>query len=96
MRSRYSAFVKADRAYLQRTWHPRTKPRRIHLGDDRTWLGLEVVSTSAGGLLDSDGTVEFIATHRQNDGSIRSHHEVSEFTRLDGAWVYVIGAVGSI
>ena len=87
MRARYSAFAVHDDAYLLATWHPDGRPRRLRLRD--RWLGLEVVATSGGGLLDTEGTVEFRATHES--GVV---HEVSRFVRLDGRWVYVGPAPG--
>jgi SEC-C motif-containing protein len=82
MRSRFTAFARQDEAYLLRTWHPSTRPERI--GRWLTWLGLEVVAAEGGGLLDQEGTVEFVATHEQ--GSLR---ERSRFVRDDGRWSYV-------
>ena len=82
MRSRYSAFAVGDADYLLATWHPSTRPRKLRLRD--RWLGLEVLATSAGGLLDQQGTVEFRATH--DSGEV---HEHSRFVREDGAWRYV-------
>ncbi|MEZ5202907.1 MAG: YchJ family metal-binding protein [Acidimicrobiales bacterium] len=94
MRSRYSAFVVGDEAYLARTWHPDSRPRRIHLGDGRTWTGLDVVAATGGGLLDQRGTVEFVARHRDSGGADRRHHEISDFARVYGRWVYVAGLDG--
>lgn len=90
MRSRYSAFAVGDVEYLARTWDPSTRPRTIHIDPDRTWTGLEIVATEAGGLLDQTGTVEFHAHHRDGDGD-HILHEVSTFARADHAWVYVNG-----
>jgi len=47
-----------------------------------------VVATDRGGLLDDEGTVEFEAHHTDADGTARTLHEVSTFTRVDGRWVY--------
>ena len=88
MRSRYSAFALGDLAYLARSWHPDTRPRKIHDDPARTWTGLDVVATSKGGMLDQEGTVEFHAHHTDDEGD-HTLHEVSTFTRIDGAWVYV-------
>jgi SEC-C motif-containing protein len=88
MRSRYSAFARGDTAYLERSWHPDTCPGRIRHDPARTWTGLEILATSAGGMLDQQGTVEFDAHHHDPDGD-HVLHEVSTFTRVDGAWVYV-------
>ena len=46
MRSRYSAFVLGLADYLWRTWHPRTRPQRVHL-DDTVWTGLEIVDVES-------------------------------------------------
>src|SRR5688572_5771300 len=50
MRSRYSAFVVGDVAYLRETWHPHTRPASLELDPDRRWTGLEVTATSGGGV----------------------------------------------
>jgi SEC-C motif-containing protein len=85
MRSRYSAFVIEDEAYLRRTWHPSTCPKRINVGDGAAWSGLTIHATGGGGLLDRDGIVDFTAA--RHDGQPVA--ERSAFTKLDGRWVYV-------
>ncbi|MFF4051584.1 YchJ family protein [Streptomyces chartreusis] len=86
MRSRYSAFVKGDPAYLLRTWHPRTRPARLDLDPAMRWTGLEILATTDGSAFHTTATVTFRASYR--DGSL---HERSRFERVDGAWVYVDG-----
>ncbi|MFI0811743.1 YchJ family protein [Streptomyces echinatus] len=86
MRSRYSAFVRGDAAYLLRTWHPRTRPGRLDLDPRTKWTGLEILDTAEGSAFHPTGTVTFRASYR---GS--SLHERSRFERVDGAWVYVDG-----
>ena len=86
MRSRYSAFVKQDAAYLLRTWHPRTRPARLELDPGMRWTGLEILATGDGTAFHTSGTVEFRASYR--GGSL---HERSRFERVDRAWVYVDG-----
>ncbi|MDC0768912.1 YchJ family protein [Streptomyces sp. HD] len=86
MRSRYSAFVKGDAAYLLRTWHPRTRPARLDLDPGMRWTGLEILAAGDGTAFHTTGTVEFRASYR--GGSL---HELSRFERVDGAWVYVDG-----
>ena len=91
MRSRYSAFVLKDAAYLLRTWHPSTRPAGIGLDpDDVHWLALTIVRTEAGTDSDRNGMVEFIARYRTN-GQTASLHEASRFTREEGAWYYLDG-----
>ena len=85
MRSRYSAFVVGDAVHLLRSWHPDTRPRRLHLGDGDAWERLDVLATTGGGLLDQEGTVRFEA-HRVGQEPLGEH---SRFVRHDGRWVYV-------
>ena len=87
MRSRYAAFVVQDAAYLLRTWHPSTRPAGLTLDADLRWYRLDILATSRGGMLDTDGTVEFRAHYRSPDGA-GSQHETSRFLRDAGAWVY--------
>ncbi|MEU6385378.1 YchJ family metal-binding protein [Streptomyces bauhiniae] len=86
MRSRYSAFVVGDVAYLVRTWHPRTRPEGLDLDPGMRWAGLEILETEGGSAFHTTGTVTFRASYR--GGSL---HERSRFERVDGAWVYVDG-----
>jgi SEC-C motif domain protein len=86
MRSRYSAFVKRDEAYLLRTWHPRTRPPGADFDPGMRWTGLEILATTGGSAFHTTGTVTFRASFK--GGSL---HERSRFERVDGAWVYVDG-----
>lgn len=88
MRSRYSAFVVGDAAYLLRTWHPDTRPGELELDPAMQWRRLDIVSTGRGGPLDSEGTVEFKA-HFRHDGERGVHHETSRFLRVDRRWYYL-------
>lgn len=90
MRSRYSAFAVGDVAYLLRTWHPSTRPEELALDSDLRWFRLDILATSRGGMLESDGTVEFRAHFKAPDGA-GSQHETSRFVRDSGAWVYLDG-----
>ena len=88
MRSRYSAYVLQDEAYLLRTWHPRTRPERVRFDDSPQWLGLSVVATADGREGEDVGEVEFEATYA---GGVL--HERSRFSWRAGRWVYVDGDV---
>ncbi|KJS62351.1 YchJ family protein [Streptomyces rubellomurinus] len=88
MRSRYSAFVAQDEAYLLRTWHPDTRPAEVDFDPGLRWTGLEVVSTSDGGAFHAEGTVAFRASWTQGgERGVLAEH--SRFVRHEGAWVYL-------
>jgi SEC-C motif-containing protein len=89
MRSRYCAFALGDVAYLERTWHPRTRPARLRLDPVTRWTRLEVLAATGGGPFHTEGTVEFRAYYRDGGGPEQAMHENSSFVRLDGAWVYL-------
>ena len=88
MRSRYSAFVVLDADYLLRTWHPDTRPSELEFDPAMQWRRLDIVSTSRGGPLDTEGTVEFAAHFRQ-DGERGVQQETSRFLREDRRWYYL-------
>jgi len=90
MRSRYSAFAVGDRAYLLASWHSTTRPAAVDLDPRIRWIGLEVLGTTGGTLLATEGTVEFRA-HSVVDGAAGSQHEDSRFAREDGRWRYLDG-----
>jgi SEC-C motif-containing protein len=90
MRSRYTAYVRRDEAYLLRTWKASRRPKSLEL-DATIWLGLEVLATDAGGADDARGTVEFIARYEDASGAVDAVRERSRFKRVGGAWVYVDG-----
>jgi SEC-C motif-containing protein len=89
MRSRYSAFAVGDAEYLLATWHPSTRPPSVDLDPGVRWLGLEIVE-AAGGPFDTEGVVEFKATH---DGGVQ--HERSRFRREQGRWLYLDGVLSA-
>lgn len=91
MRSRYSAFAIGDEAYLLRTWHPSTRPERIGLGDDRAWTGLEILTTTGGSPLHTQGTVEFRASYIDPEGP-GVQTERSTFERQGPDWYYLDAA----
>jgi SEC-C motif-containing protein len=91
MRSRYSAFVVGDERYLLDSWHPSTRPDTLELDPAQRWFGLEIRSTTLGGILDTTGTVEFAARFRL-EGRVGEQHETSRFVRSASRWVY-LGAV---
>ena len=88
MRSRYTAYAVGDVGHLVRTWHPRTRPTDLRV-PSLEWTGLTVLATDAGGEDDDAGTVEFEARHLVPGGGSEVLHEVSDFARRGGRWVYV-------
>jgi SEC-C motif-containing protein len=88
MRSRYSAFAVGRVDYLLATWHPATRPSQLELDPAVRWFRLDILGSTAGGLLDTEGTVEFEA-HSRAGSRAHVQHENSRFSRMAGAWVYV-------
>ena len=88
MRSRYSAYVVQDAAYLSKSWHSSTRPPEIDFDPKLRWTGLEILGTTGGTAFNADGTVEFIARYTEA-GRTASMRENSFFVREDGNWVYL-------
>ena len=91
MRSRFTAFKRADAAWLLHTWHPSTRPAELDLADNPRWRGLQIVDTQAGRAGDATGIVEFRATYLQDEGGVGILHERSRFVHENGRWWYVDG-----
>jgi SEC-C motif-containing protein len=96
MRSRYSAFVKGDVDYLDRTLAPeaRTDYDRSEtetLIKEARWQGLEV---RAAGIDEAGetGQVEFVARYTVKTKPF-VHHELASFRRHEGQWLYVDGVM---
>jgi len=87
MRSRYSAFVNQDAAYLLRTWHTDTRPPSLPMDGKTQWFGLTILSSEE---QEDDGVVSFRARFCE-DGEWCELDERSIFKRLDGQWYYVDG-----
>lgn len=88
MRSRYSAYVTGNNAYLLSTWHPDTRPAELDVSAEAgAWFGLNVLNASEKG---DTGIVEFEAFYRQ-DERMYTMHERSRFVRENGQWLYVDG-----
>lgn len=88
MRSRYSAFVRGDVAYLLASWHPRTRPASLELEAKTQWLGLDVRAHRPTGA--DSAEVEFVARCRVAGKGVRLH-ECSRFVREGGQWWYADG-----
>lgn len=86
MRSRYTAYVVNNSAYLRKTWHPDTCPDLTDLAQEQTtWLGLEVLRSQA---RFKQGLVEFTARF-EAAGVARSMHEISRFRKVKNRWLYL-------
>ena len=90
MRSRYTAFVLENQAYLQRTWHADYRPETLDFEDGAKWLGLEIKDFVETGVEDGHATaqVEFVARVRVA-GKAHRLHERSRFVCEQGQWLYV-------
>lgn len=98
MRSRYSAYVLEDEAYLLSTWHSSTCPTALNLQQERIeWTKLDILTTRAGRAVDNTGSVEFIAHYYIADGLAAADkqqlHEVSQFVKENDQWFYVDGLI---
>jgi SEC-C motif-containing protein len=95
MRSRYTAYARGGLGeYLLHTWHPATAaglsvPQLSERSHD--WERLEVMARSQSG---DNAEVEFRAWYRDDAGDLQCQHELSQFNRLAGRWLYV-GAITS-
>lgn len=90
MRSRYTANVLTDTAYLLKTWHSTTRPQSMDGDSIPTWCGLTVLAVQQGQQGDDHGMVEFRALYRSTNG-IGVLHERSRFLFEDDCWFYVDG-----
>lgn len=88
MRSRYSAFVRENAAYLQATWHESQRPESLDLDRATKWLGLDVKQFQV--TAEDKAEVEFVARYRLSGRAVRLH-ERSRFVREGGRWYYLDG-----
>lgn len=94
MRARYSAYCLLNKNYLIHTWHPGSRPKRIHLGEESGvhWLKLEILRTEQGGVNDKMGIIEFKAFYEM-EGKTGYLHETSNFVKEDNQWYYFDGEI---
>lgn len=88
MRSRYSAYVKADARYLllssvKENQHPDEIEHIENFCAQVEWLKLDVLQAQ-------NDTVEFKAYYKDNEG-VKLLHEKSNFIQEDGEWKYKDG-----
>lgn len=89
MRSRYSAYVTENEAYLRDTWAEENRPSGtiIERRSPVKWVGLKILGHQEHG---DRATVEFIASYKQN-GRMQKLHEISRFIKKDAQWYYFDG-----
>ena len=95
MRSRYSAYVKAEVDYLMKTICAKGREDQdadsVRVWAERSqWQGLDILRTEKGGAEDGEGVVEFVARFAE-DGVAKKHHEIATFIREEGNWVFENG-----
>ena len=90
MRSRYTAFVLENEAYLKHTWQAAFRPSSVELDVGAKWLGLDIEDFVSTDLKEGQETaeVEFVARVRVG-GRANRLHERSRFVCEDGQWRYV-------
>jgi SEC-C motif-containing protein len=97
MRSRDSAYAVHNVDYIVKTCDPEGK-EKIDLKQTRdwseksNWLGLKILSVSAGGPADNEGVVEFEASY-ERDRLKDVHHEKARFKKKNGTWYYEEGDI---
>jgi SEC-C motif-containing protein len=92
MRARYSAYVKHDVAFLERSLSADQRKdfaaeEAKKWAESSEWLGLTILRTEKGGEKDDIGAVEFSAKFK-SDGKEHEHVEAALFGREEGRWVY--------
>ena len=87
MKSRYTAYVKANADYILKTTHPQKV--RLHKRADilswtksNKWLKLEIIYAD-------EQTVEFKAHYFNSKMQLEIHHERSFFEKINDKWYYL-------
>ncbi|ORM69940.1 YchJ family protein [Pantoea rwandensis] len=94
MRSRYTAYVEKNAAYLAATWHSskRVADFETLLSEsfiDSEWLGLNVTRCNHGSH-ENEAFVTFFARYLEK-GRASAIYECSRFLREDQRWYYIDG-----
>lgn len=97
MRSRYTAYVRANLDYIYESSGPAVRKEFDHASTQRwaeqaEWHGLEILRVEAGGDQDECGVVEFVAHYTIGESKC-DHHEVATFVRQRGIWKFEDGRV---
>ena len=86
MRSRYTAYVLGDLAYLRSSWHPTTCPPDLSLDEAVQWLGLKIERYHP--ISATEAEVVFVARYHSHGRTYRLH-EHSRFVCEQGRWLYL-------
>ena len=92
MRSRYTAYATNNEKYLLETWHRKTRPQTLNLGQQNSikWISLKILNHAVDINNPDRANVEFIACYKLN-GRAQKMHELSNFIREDSRWFYLDG-----
>ncbi|MGL1902684.1 MAG: YchJ family metal-binding protein [Fibrobacterales bacterium] len=95
LRSRYTAFTKADVKYIMKTIHPEKKSEfnENEIKDwsqNSEWIDLKITATDKGEAADDIGYVSFLARYKQR-GKVQNHGEISTFKKVDDIWYFFDG-----
>ncbi|NBN65849.1 YchJ family protein [Pannonibacter tanglangensis] len=93
MRSRYTAYVLQDIAYLKETLWPKFQPgfdaeATARWARESRWTGLTVLKVDRGEAPAREGTVLFEARYLAG-AALHTHRELSQFRKSGGRWYYV-------
>jgi len=96
MRSRYSAYVKHAYQYVYDTYHPDTRKHFTldaieEQSEHINWMGLKISETTAGKENDQQGSVNFTASYKLDDGNVHYLAERSFFNKVGDRWYYLNG-----
>ncbi len=95
MRSRYTAFTKADIDYVAKTMKGQAakdfdRPDTKRWMEQSQWLSLEILDSGVDKKNPSIGFVDFIAKYIEGKKA-RTMHEISQFHLENGRWYYIDG-----
>ena len=95
MRARYTSYVKANIAFLEKTLAPEGRADFDRAASEKwakgsTWKGLRINFLKDGGPEDETGVVNFTAAFAQGEHDYE-HREIATFRKEKGAWVFVDG-----
>lgn len=90
MRSRYTAYVKGNIDYIEKTQADNSdfnKAEAETWAKESEWLGLEIRNAKG-------NVVEFIARYKvKGQEKVAVHQEISEFVQKDGDWLFKQGTI---